>query len=109
MIKKIGYKFEKFEDSLGKNLKKPEFKKEYEKQSKEIGNTLYRTTTFEVACVLITLGYEYRKDKMPNGKYQFIFDESASKVADDYFAGKLSVDPNKYWGIIKNMKTAVKQ
>ena len=65
------------------------------------------TTDFGLAVTLLNAGYYLEHIKNNNGNCIFIFrsKKDLDKVAQDYWNGKLLVDPKTFLNEIKNLKT----
>ena len=67
---------------------------------------MYETTDIYCATTLHALGYPVL-DIYGDTKKVFVFDAGVQDVVDDYFQGKLLVDPNKLFFSFKTMKQRI--
>ncbi len=65
----------------------------------------YETTDLNLACALITLGYEKQEVPMGGRRIKFVFDISAKEVAEKFEVGKLLVDARAYSATLKSIKS----
>lgn len=68
---------------------------------------------FPLAVTLLCLGYSltsFYKDPKNPGRFEFLFNKTETKQAiEDYWAGKLKVEPKQYWNTSRELKSRIRQ
>lgn len=70
----------------------------------------YSTTDLALASAIITTGYALShttKDERGKGTFYFEASHDLSKLAEDYFLGKVRVDPLRYAMTTKTLKSCL--
>lgn len=73
-------------------------------------NDDYRTTDMGVACALFCVGVILeRLEPLDGNRMVFVFtaDERIDDLVQNYWSGKLSVDAQKFFNTIRNIKSRV--